>query len=83
MCERLIGRGVDFRKALTFFGTPGRTAAQKSGVVQEDMASIEAQLSPQVSLLIYEMTVIRERHKEEYVDRVEAAVKELQGNSGA
>ena len=47
------------------------------------MASIEAQLSPQVSLLIYEMTVIRERHKEEYVDRVEAAVKELQGNSGA
>lgn len=82
VCERL-GRGVDFRKALTFFGTPGRTAAQKSGVVQEDMASIEAQLSPQVSLLIYEMTVIRERHKEEYVDRVEAAVKELQGNSGA
>lgn len=47
------------------------------------MASIEAQLSPQVSLLIYEMSVIRERHKEEYGDRVEAAVKELQGTSGA
>ncbi|MGE8051301.1 hypothetical protein ACQKPT_23750 [Pseudomonas monteilii] len=83
VCERLIGRGVDFRKALTFFGTPGRTAAQKSGVVREDMASIEAQLAPQVSLLIYEMSVIRERHKEEYGDRVEAAVKDLQGQLGA
>lgn len=81
--ERLIGRGVDFRKALTFFGTPGRTAANKSGVVREDTANIEAKLYPQVSALIYEMSVIRERCKEEYGDRVEAAVKDLQGKTGA
>lgn len=81
VCERLIGRGVDFRNALIFFGTPGRTAAEKSSVVREDMASIEAKLSPQVSLLIQEMSVIRERCKEDYGERVEAAIKALEGST--
>lgn len=75
LCTRLIGRGVDLRAALVTFGTPGRTAATKSTVHQEDLATFEAELAPQVQSLIDEMTLIRERHQDEYKDRARVAMQ--------
>ncbi len=75
MCGRLIGRGVDYRSAMKAFGTPGRTAAVKSPVTAEDLASFEAGMRVEVHSLIVEMTTIRERHKDAYSDRVEAALE--------
>ncbi|MGC6373678.1 hypothetical protein [Pseudomonas sp. S2.OTC.A_B10] len=73
LCARLIGRGVDFRAALEAFATPGRTAATKSSVRQADLADFEAALAPQIQGLISAMKVIRERHREEYREKVKAA----------
>ncbi|HHH9714937.1 hypothetical protein IYR97_22925 (plasmid) [Pseudomonas fulva] len=75
LCTRLIGRGVALRAALESFGTHGRTAATKSTVGQTDLAGLEAELVPQVQSLIDEMTVIRERYKDEYEERAREAVK--------
>nr|BCU00349.1 hypothetical protein [uncultured bacterium] len=73
LCARLIGRGVDFRAALEAFGTPGRTAATKSRVRQADLAGFEAALAPEISSLIADMKEIRERHRDDYGDKIKAA----------
>ncbi|HFF5988748.1 TPA: hypothetical protein ACGCG4_004451 [Enterobacter hormaechei] len=73
LCERLLGRGVDFRAALAAFGTPGRTAAAKSETSADDLAAFEAAVAPQIGVLVVEMNTIRERYREEYDDRAKEA----------
>jgi hypothetical protein len=75
LCNRLIGRGVDLRAASITFGTPGRTAAMKSSVGRADLITFEAELAPQVQSLIDEMTMIRERYRDEYEERSKEVVR--------
>ncbi|WP_420170740.1 hypothetical protein ACN99C_26660 (plasmid) [Pseudomonas alloputida] len=75
LCTALIGRGVDVRVALDAFATPGRTAANKSKVGGADLEQLVAWLGPKVRSLILEMTIIRERYRDEYAERAKAAVE--------
>ncbi|WP_409280222.1 hypothetical protein [Pseudomonas sp. KCJK8751] len=70
LCAKLIGRGVDLRIALEMFGTPGRTAANKSKVTQETLDELEAALEPMVQSLVLAMQEIRIRYRDDYDDRV-------------
>ncbi|MBD8828999.1 hypothetical protein [Pseudomonas sp. CFBP 13602] len=75
LCSRLIGRGVDVRAALKAFGTPGRTAADKSTVSPSDLGDLEKQLGPQIQALISDMTAIRERYREAYAEKAKEAAR--------
>ncbi|MCX2694977.1 hypothetical protein OO256_28725 [Pseudomonas sp. DCB_CB] len=81
ICDRLLGRGVDFRFALEAFATPGRTAANKSPVRAGDLVELEAELNHDIHSLIFAMSLIRERHRENYRDSVEAALNAKAGRT--
>lgn len=75
LCARLIGRGVDLRAALQAFGTPGRTAAEKSKVGPADLADFEGQLTPQIHSLTSDMKAIRERYRDAYAKQAKDAAQ--------
>lgn len=72
LCARLIGRGVDFSAALEKFGTPGRTAANKSRTTEADLHGFEEALYPEIMGLVAAMAEIRQRYKDEYESAVSA-----------
>ena len=51
VCDRVLGRGVDTRKTLEAFATPGRTAADKSTLGAADLVEIEQALGAQVGTI--------------------------------
>lgn len=73
VCAALIGRGVDVRRALEIFATPGRTAADKSKVPPEVLDKLVAELGPMVEGLVLAMTQIRVRYRDEF----DAAVQSM------
>lgn len=72
---RLIGRGVDFRAALSSFGTPGRTATNKSSVRAAHLAEFESSLLPEIDALILDMKVIRERYRDDYGEKIKGLMQ--------
>ncbi|QKZ07845.1 hypothetical protein [Pseudomonas eucalypticola] len=75
LCSRLLGRGVDFRAALSSFGTPGRTAANKSATGAADLATLETALSPEIFSLLVAMDGIRDRYRGQYDERAKDAAQ--------
>lgn len=68
--EKLIGRGVDDRALIRIFGTPGRTAADKTNLKAEDLADIEAQLLADLKAAQVAMTAIRKRYSDAFALKV-------------
>jgi hypothetical protein len=60
-CERLLGRGVDNRKTLEAFATPGRTAGDKSALGADDLVTIEARIKEGLMALGVEAGKIKEQ----------------------
>lgn len=72
MFKRLLGRGVDCREMLFCFATPGRTAANKSTVTADDMATIENHIHASLKSTFEKMADIKLRHRTTYRAAVDA-----------
>ena len=66
VCDRILGRGVDNRKTLEAFATPGRTAADKSTLTAEGLAHIEQQIQADLQALGNETGAIKAKCVTDY-----------------
>lgn len=66
VCDRILGRGVDNKKTLEAFATPGRTAADKSTLMAEDLANIEQKIQADLQALGVETGKIKAKCVADY-----------------
>lgn len=59
VAQRLLGRGLDSRATAAVFATPGRTAACKSHVTADDLATWEATLTDVLAQLTCELQAVQ------------------------
>jgi len=69
--SRLLDRKVDTRALAQMFGTPGRTAADKSTVRPEHTAELEQQLNVAIEAQRVQLQVIKEAAREAWSDSPE------------
>ncbi|WP_134019326.1 hypothetical protein [Modicisalibacter xianhensis] len=66
VAERVMGRGVSMRAATARFGTPGRTAADKSATSAVDLVELEQQIRNELKTLNRLLNESREEHRLEW-----------------
>lgn len=66
VAERVLGRGISMRAATKAFGTPGRTAADKSGIRADDLCGLEEQARHRAVALTERLAEIRQRYRERW-----------------
>ena len=69
VCDRILGRGVDNRKTLEAFATPGRTAAEKTDLTHTDLVQIENRIKAELEALAVETGKIKAQCAAEYKAR--------------
>lgn len=79
--KKIMGRGVDSRAVMQMFGTPGRTAADKSGVNPDDYAHEFAEVQQFMDGLLNLMEIRRGDATLRYERMLSTAVEKAMGMS--
>lgn len=66
---RVLGRNVSRSEVIQKFGSPGRTASDKSEVGADDLACVEKEIVERLNVLQAAMRHVREALRHEYQDK--------------